>query len=148
MAHAGRDAARYRCAMAHSRPVVTPATLAAVALWVARTDDEAERFRLLLEFVRAWREDGPGRAELTALAAEPPPCGDARWDALIAALAEHLARSAGLEVPSWTLLPQRFLDRPFFPITHRSVRTAALVASPAAFRRRGVFLDPESLATV
>lgn len=134
---------------------ITPAQVAAspsltdVAIWLVRADDEAERFRMVLEFVRAWREDEiPPNERQVLLAGEPPSCGDARWDALLAALAEHLARTSGLPVPSWTLLPKRFLDRPFFPITHRSVRTAALVASPAAFRRRGVFLDPESLATV
>lgn len=136
--------------MAKRKPVavVAPLTLAVVAEWVGGSDDEAERFRMVLEFVRAWREDGLAPAEREVLLANEPPCVDTRWDALLAGLAEHLARSSELPVPSWALMPERFLDRPFFPITHRSVRSAALVASSAAFRRRGVFLDPESLATV
>lgn len=136
--------------MTTSNPaVVTQPTLAAIAGWITAARGEPERFRITLEFVRAWNEDEPppgGREVL--LADEPLASTDARWDALLGALAEHLARTAGLPVPAWALKPQRFLDRPFFPISHRSVRTAALVASPAAFRRRGVFLDPESLATV
>lgn len=136
-------------AKTHPAAVVTPLTLAAVAEWVAGTEDEAERFRIVLEFVRAWREDGLTTAEREVMIVEEPRLsGSARWDALIAAVAEHLARPAGLTIPRWALNPERFLDRPFFPIAHRSVRTAALIAAPAAFRRRGVFLDPESLATV
>lgn len=136
--------------MAKTEPpaLVAAPTLAGVAVWVSRSDHDAERFRIVLEFVRGWREDGRTLAEREGLLAGDPPCVDPRWDALLAGLAEHLARSSGLPVPSWALMPERFLDRPFFPITHRSVRTAALVAAPAAFRRRGVFLDPESLATV
>lgn len=136
--------------MAKTKPVavVAPPALDGIAAWVGGTDDEAERFRIVLDFVRAWREDGLTLAQREVLLASEPSRVDARWDALLAGLAEHLARSAGLPVPSWALTPTRFLDRPFFPITHRSVRTAALVSSPAAFRRRGVFLDPESLATM
>lgn len=135
--------------MTSNPQVAVPPTLAAVADGIAAAPDESERFRIMLEFVRTWREDeyAPDEREVL-LAREPLPSGDARWDALLGALAEHFARAARLPIPAWALGPQRFLDRPFFPIGHRSVRTAALVASPAAFRRRGVFLDPESLATV
>jgi hypothetical protein len=44
---------------------------------------------------------------------EPPGTGDERWDALLAALAEHLAAQHDLAPPEWAEL--RVLQRPWFP---------------------------------
>jgi hypothetical protein len=41
--------------------------------------------------------------------------------------------------------PGRFLDRWWFPTRFRSLHAMALVESPAAFRRRGIFVDHTEL---
>lgn len=126
----------------------TLSPLCALAPCIAAAGSTSERFRLALEFARSWREDATAEERPGMIGLEPPPCGDQRWDAVLAALAEHAALRDGLTVPAWCLAPGRFLDRPFFPVRHRSAVTAALVHAPAAFRRRGVFLDPDCLETV
>jgi hypothetical protein len=67
---------------------------------------------------------------------------------MLAAAAEHLCYHRGLPVPSWSLDPARFLDRWWFVSPYRSVHASALVATPAAFANRGVFIHAGSLAGV
>jgi hypothetical protein len=101
--------------------------------------------RLCLQFVDDFREaDADVRA--TLLRARPATTGDARWDAFIAALAEHLAYHHDLPTPSWTDRKERFLLRWWFPTDLPSVKAAALAESPAAFRRHGVFITPDFFA--
>ena len=80
-----------------------------------------------------------------ALEDRPGPTGDQRHDAYLAALAEHLAATASTARPSWTCEPERFLDRFWFVSEVASFRALAIVESPAAFRRRGVFVSRGSL---
>lgn len=80
-----------------------------------------------------------------ALEDRPSPTGDQRHDAYLAALAEHLAAAAGTARPSWTCDPERFLDRFWFVSEVAPFRALAIVESPAAFRRRGVFVSRGSL---
>ena len=80
-----------------------------------------------------------------AIADRPPPTGDPRQDAYLAALAEHLAAIHGLERPVWTVEPDRFLDRFWFVSREPGFRALAIVESPAAFRRRGIFISAGSL---
>jgi len=94
----------------------------------------------------ALRPDDLSRAE--AIAAEPAPTGDARHDAYLAALAEHLAAVHGLDRPAWSIRPERFLDRFWFVSDVRGFRALAIAQSPAAFRRRGVFIPERSLHRV
>src|SRR5258708_1097547 len=68
----------------------------------------------------------------------PPSGGEGRWDALLAALAEHLAAKQDLAPPGWAEL--RVLGRPWFPAELRVQRADALVHAPAAFRKHGVYL--------
>lgn len=91
----------------------------------------------------ALRPDDSSRAE--AIAAEPPPTGDARHDAYLAALAEHLAAAHGLDRPAWSIRPERFLDRFWFVSDVPGFRALAIAQAPAAFRRRGVFVPERSL---
>lgn len=81
-----------------------------------------------------------------ALAEEPPATGDARHDAYLAALAEHLALISSLPRPAWALEPGRFLDRFWFVSEVPGFRALAIAQSPAAFRRRGIFIARGSLA--
>src|SRR5690349_3611887 len=50
-----------------------------------------------------------------SLLAEPPRLVDPRFDAYLAAFAEHFAVHDGLRVPAWTQEPERFLDTWWFP---------------------------------
>lgn len=83
-----------------------------------------------------------GAADRAALLAiRPEPVGDRRFDAYLAALAEHLAIRYDLPVPPWVNEPDRFLDQWWFPTAFKSLHALALVQSPASFRRRGIFID-------
>ncbi|MBA2429173.1 MAG: hypothetical protein H0V55_05550 [Thermoleophilaceae bacterium] len=75
-----------------------------------------------------------------ALRDEPQPTGDPRFDAYLGALAEHLAITSSLPRPEWTLQPARFLDRFWFVSDVPGFRATAIAQSPAAFRRRGIFI--------
>jgi hypothetical protein len=77
------------------------------------------------------------------LTEDPPTVGDKRWDALLAALAEHLAAKHDLAPPGWTEL--RVLRQPWFPADLRVQRADALVHAPAAFRKHGVYLAAADL---
>lgn len=80
-----------------------------------------------------------------ALDARPRPTGDRRHDAFLAGLAEHLAGTAGITRPPWTSGPDRFLERFWFVSEVRGFRALAIAESPAAFRRRGVFISRGAL---
>jgi len=79
-----------------------------------------------------------------AISDPPPLTGDAGQDAYVAALAEHLAATSRIPRPAWTV-DGRFLDRFWFVSSVRGFRALALVESPAAFRRRGIFISAGSL---
>jgi hypothetical protein len=79
---------------------------------------------------------------------EPPPTGDARHDAYLGALAEHFSVRWGLERPEWALRPARFLDRFWFKSDVPGFRALAIAQSPAAFRRRGIFIARSTLDRV
>ena len=80
-----------------------------------------------------------------ALAERPRPTGDRRHDAFLGALAEHLAGIAGITRPPWTSDPDRFLEHFWFVSDVRGFRALAIAESPAAFRRRGIFISRGAL---
>jgi hypothetical protein len=104
--------------------------------------DDDRRWRLIAEFLEEYRHEPP-EVRRDLLAAEPPGTGDERWDVFLAALAEHLAARDGRRGPHWS--ERRSLDRFWFPFNTRAARVDAIVHSPAAFRRRGVFVAPQEL---
>jgi transcriptional regulator with XRE-family HTH domain len=120
--------------------------------------DAARRVTLGEEFWFVLREflDGigliaevEGDAEVAALIAEEPlASGDRHVDVALAAVAEHLAARHGLTRPAWASEPQRFLDEWWFPHRRRAFDAMAVRDSPAAFRRRGIFLCPSMLERV
>jgi len=73
---------------------------------------------------------------------------DARTDALLAAVAEHVAVQAGIRVPEWTRQSGRFLDHFWWPTATVALHARALIESPAAFRRRGIFIGATTLQRV
>lgn len=73
---------------------------------------------------------------LAAIAPAPALTGDHDVDAFIGAVAEHVARAAGLPAPRWTHDPRRFLEHPWFVSEDPALAAHSLVHSPSAFRRR------------
>lgn len=85
----------------------------------------------------------PNRRQV-ALAEEPAPL-DAVKDAYLAATAEHLSESFGLDAPAWVEGPSRMLHKPFFAGGIDALRSTLIVESPAAFRRRLIFISADAL---
>ncbi len=67
-------------------------------------------------------------------------------EAYLAALAEHLARVFGMDVPEWTDTVGFSLDRPFFAGGLESLKPLLFVESPTAFRRRMIFISKDALS--
>ena len=128
--------------------IVDPRTIARTALDVAHElasgDDPAAR-RLAFDFVatfdRATPEERPTLVEET-----PAPCGDSRFDALLAAIVEHVCSRAGLDPPAWVEEAHRFLGTWWFVSGLRTLHATALVDSPISFARRGVFICDGALS--
>ena len=117
------------------------ASLSVLGEWLAEARDD-ERWRLIAEFLEEYRHE-PERERLALLRLEPPSTGDERWDAFLAGLAEYLAARADRAAPAWA--ERRSLRRFWFPFGSRAARADAFVHSPAAFRRRGIFISPQEL---
>lgn len=125
-----------------------PISLADVSFYIRRQpDDERWAFRLCLEFLDEYRA-APPAARTRLLETHPPPTGSKRWDAFLGALAEHLAFHDHLPVPEWAQKPDRFLDSSWFLLDLPSVRPSAIAESPAAFRRRAIWITAEALDRV
>jgi hypothetical protein len=123
-------------------PGYQPMTLAGLADRLRRTADVRVRWKLVWEFLEEYRWEAP-EVQPSLLRDSPPEVGDERWDALLAAIAEHLAAGHDLAPPPWT--EPRVLRRPWFPAELRTQRTEALVWAPAAFRKHGVYLSARDL---
>jgi hypothetical protein len=119
-----------------------PMTLADLAGRLAQTADGKVRWKLVWEFLEEYRWE-PASVQPSLVLDEPTPVGDERWDALLAALAEHLAAQHDLAPPQWA--ESRVLRRPWFPAELRIQRAEALVWAPAAFRKHGVYLSARDL---
>ncbi len=117
--------------------------LADLAPLLRDQSDDQVRLRLVFEFLRG--AEAAGEQLVLLLAAEPGDTGDRRYDALLAAVAEHLAAQAGLPVPAWAVSAERVVDGFWWVSDLPSARVQALVHAPAAFRRRGVLLDRHDL---
>jgi hypothetical protein len=98
----------------------------------------------LREFLDAWQSI-PGARKSAALAEEPARIAPIH-DAYLAATAEYLASVAGMDAPEWTDAPERFLHEPFFAGGLESLKATLLVESPAAFRRRLIFVSANALS--
>jgi hypothetical protein len=119
-------------------------TLATVAERVRGGEDLRFAVRELLD---EFALRGSDELRATALAEEPVRV-DPRVDAYLGALAEHLAHTCRLPVPRWALCESRTLDRMWFPGVAPGFRATALRESPAAFRRRGIFIARGALSRV
>ena len=121
------------------------ASLAALAGAISEDladDRESDALRLVFGFADDFRGSSrPGRIAL--IAAEPPPTGDPRFDALLAGAAEFFASEAGLAAPGWVEEPARFLEPWWFVASRPAFDAYTLANTPAAFARHGVFVARE-----
>lgn len=117
-------------------------SLSDAATSITHHPDDNTRLRVFFEFVRGTDERLSG---LPLITDEPPLTGDPRYDALLAAVAEHLSARYGLPAPLWTATADRFLTRAWWISPLPSARIYALLWTPAAFRRRGIYLDRHDL---
>lgn len=119
-----------------------PMTMVQLAGHLSRQADEKIKWKHLWEFLEEYRwEPVEQRAQLLLM--EPAPTGDPQWDALLGALAEHLAAQLDLAPPEWSR--SRVLATPWFPSSLPSKRMEAFVWAPAAFRKHGVYLSSRDL---
>ena len=79
---------------------------------------------------------------------DEPPAFDPVGDVYLAALAEHLAFHHQLDRPAWCVDPRRFGRRMWFASDAPGLRATAIQQSPAAFRRRGLFIGATTLGRV
>jgi hypothetical protein len=103
--------------------------------------------QLLDDYRRVQRRDG-SEAAGRLFEEEPPHTGDVRVDAAFAGLAEHLARHDGWTPPLWAFEESRYAVPWWFVSGVRAWHATALVESPLAFRKRGVFLTASALERV
>lgn len=128
--------------MAYKRPSiadVAPEIAACLA-----EGDEAAALRLAFRCVELF-ERAPRGERLGAVAQEPMSTGDARYDAMLAAIAEYLCAREGILAPTWVEDSNRFLDQWWFVSGIRSLHADAIVHSPISFARRGVFITAGAL---
>ncbi len=85
----------------------------------------------------------PARRQ-AAIAEEPVLLDDVK-DAYLAAVAEHLAACYQIEPPGWAEGHGRPLKRAFFAGGLESLKAILTVESPAAFRRRLLFVSKNAL---
>ncbi len=85
------------------------------------------------------------RQTQTARLGERVPLTHTRWDALLAAMVEHLAQIHDHPIPAWVDEPERFLDPPWIVARNRWTRLNSLMFSPPAFLRHGAIPDPRDL---
>ena len=120
-----------------------PETLAEVARRAASDGDWEHHLREFLDAFYARDGDGPGQGGMTA--DEPMLLDEARADAFLGGVGEHLARRWGLSLPGWVRAPTRYLVEAWFVPDRPGLRGYLLAASPVAFRTRLIFTGPDPL---
>lgn len=130
----------------------TPQSSLADALAEIGITDPSFTWRWLIsDFVANVIVPAVNGARRAALADEPEPTGHRGWDALIAALAEHIAFHAHMAAPAWSEQRSRCGPEAFWWPVHGalpSMRSAALAHSPAAFKRRRVLVDGRDIPRI
>lgn len=131
--------------LAHPRLRRGAASLAELAPTISADlsgDRESDALRLLFGFADDFRGSSrPGRIAL--IEQEPPPTGDARFDAALAAVAEFFAAEAGIAAPGWVNGPGRFVEPWWFVASRPAFHAYTLANTPALFVRHGVFIARE-----
>ena len=89
--------------------------------------------------------DGDPALRVALCVAPPALCGDRRFDALLAAVVDHLLGAAGLPEPAWVSEPVRVLDQPWDVEPVPELRERARALTPPRITAHGVYLDPDEL---
>ena len=119
-------------------------TLAAYSRIIEEEPDDADRYRALMhQLPRRFHE--LGRDDQAAVLLERPPLTGSRWDVLLAAVVEHIARLHDHAIPAWVEEPERFLEDPWVIARSREIAAESVLYSPGAFIRHSVFPDPLDL---
>lgn len=118
-----------------------PESLRAVSLRVLGGEQDFDM--AVREFLDAFYAR-PGRRAVS-IAEAPGRIGPVH-DAYLAAVAEHLARTHGLEVPPWSDTQGFELTRPVFAGGLDSLMATLTAESPTAFRRRLLFVSADALS--
>ncbi len=125
-------------------PIPVFFSLASYSRTIAADLDDMDRYGALMhQLPRQFH--GLSAAEQAEALLDPPPLTGTRWDALLAAVVEHIARLHGHQVPQWVNEPARFLEVPWVISTNRVVAADSVLYAPGAFIRHSVFPDPADL---
>jgi transcriptional regulator with XRE-family HTH domain len=131
--------------LAHPRVRRGAASLAELAEPIEedlQQDRERDALRLLYGFADDFRGSSrPGRIALVQ--DEPPPTGDARFDAALAGVAELFAREGAIPTPTWVEGPGRFVEPWWFVASRPAFHAYTLANTPAVMARHGVFMARE-----
>lgn len=121
-------------------------TLEGYASIVGRPDwTDADIYRTIVCNLPRWLH-ALGAREHSAVLKRAPGLTGTHWDALLAAVAEHVAHRHGHPSEPWMDEPERFLDTPWMPSTTLDyMRAEALAYAPAAFLRHGTPVHPTNL---
>lgn len=126
-----------------------PSAAAQLRKDLAEQRSEADMLRVVIQ-----ASDDFGKlhspTDRTFFLCEPSPTGSKQWDALLAGLAVHLCRLAGVErTPLWMTNPALGLDHIWwFESASRSGRAYALKEAIPSMRARGVMLGRRNLESV
>jgi transcriptional regulator with XRE-family HTH domain len=103
---------------------------------------ERDALRLLFGFADDFR--GSSRAgRLALMRDEPPPTGDARFDAALAGVAELFAAEGAMLAPAWVNDRGRFVEPWWFVASRPEFHAYTLANTPAVLARHGVFMARE-----
>ena len=114
------------------------------AMKIGQATMPSDALALILQFVDDFRSRRRTK-QRELVSRRPGRTGSALIDAYLAALAEYLSNEGGLPAPSWVEHPDRFLDKWWIESDVPSARPTAIAQSPAAFRRRGIFISERAL---
>jgi transcriptional regulator with XRE-family HTH domain len=132
-----------------SIPTTTPSVAAAGAALRSsvREGHAGLVFRQLIQVNDDLANEPPGTR--LALCLTPPPLtGDGGVDAFLAAVVEYRLRSNRLPVPAWTTRPERYCDPPWDVAGIPSLAEDVRRSTPPPFRRHGVLIAEDDLASV
>lgn len=100
----------------------------------------------LREFIDEYNNEEDVSLRMEMLAEEPILIQPGVAKAYLAAVAEYLSRQSRKIPPKWTEKPECFLLKAHFGSPLHSHRAMLLAASPAAFRRRSIFVGEHPLS--
>lgn len=112
-----------------------------------RDDPEGDWDHHLREFLDAfYGADGDLERQTSFICDDPGFLGNARADAFLGGVGEHLARRWGLpSIPTWVRHEARYLETALFVPSDENLRGYLICVSPVSFRARLIFTGPDPL---